>query len=230
LVDRRLSVEGKLREFIAEYGERACTLLKAIHEESSSESGLKLGDFSVKGLKSRLKSWDIEYNPVPLLLKLEKEVGVIETSYRSTTQRWWRVIDRRALENALVECGASPYSGVEDVRARLLKLQFHVLKPHEILEALKRIQSRRAASKSDLEFVRRITFNELPLLIKVKEEAESLGYNVELREEIEVVEKIVEVAEKIILNSRRAEHTWKNHLTININSHQEPPTPSAYEL
>jgi len=224
-----LSVYSKLREFIAEYGERACILLKAIHEESSSESRLKLGDFSVKGLKSRLKSWDVEYNPVPLLLKLEKEIGVIETSYRSTTQRWWRVIDREALENALGECSASPYSGIEDPRARLLKLQFHVLKPYEILEVLKRIQSRRATSKSDLEFVKRIAFNELPLLIKMKEEAENLGYNIELREEIEVVEKIVEIAEKIVLNSRRAEHTWKNRLTLNVNPHHEPSTSSTYE-
>jgi hypothetical protein len=72
----------------------------------------------VKGLRSRLKSWGIEYNPVPLLLKLEKEIGVIETSYRSTTQRWWHVIDRRALENALGECGVSPHGDVGDPRAR----------------------------------------------------------------------------------------------------------------
>lgn len=208
-----MSVEGKLREFIAEYGERACILLKAIYEELSSESGLKLGDFSVKGLRSRLKSWGIEYNPVPLLLKLEKEIGVIETSYRSTTQRWWHVIDMRALENALGECGVSPHNEIGDPRARLLRLQFHVLRPYEILEAFKRIQSRGAVSRGDLEFVRRIAFNELPLLIKIKEEAENLGYNIELREEIEVIEKIVEAAEKVILtgDSEKAGSTWRTH-------------------
>jgi hypothetical protein len=66
-------------------------------------------------------------------------------------------------------------------------------------------------SRGDLEFVRRIAFNELPLLIKIKEEAENLGYNIELREEIEVIEKIVEAAEKVILtgDSEKAGSTWR---------------------
>jgi hypothetical protein len=80
-----LSLDDRLREFVAEYGERACIVLKAIHEESSLGGRLKLGDFSIKGLKARLKSWGVEYNPTPLLLKLEKELNLIETSYRSTS-------------------------------------------------------------------------------------------------------------------------------------------------
>jgi hypothetical protein len=61
-------------------------------------------------------------------------------------------------------------------------------------------------SKSDLELLRRIVFNELPLLIELKEKVESLGYDSELREEVSVVERIVEVAEELVLRgSRRPE-------------------------
>jgi hypothetical protein len=60
--------------------------------------------------------------------------------------------------------------------------------------------------ESDLELLRRIVFNELPLLIELKEKVESLGYDSELREEVSVVERIVEVAEELVLRgSRRPE-------------------------
>jgi len=202
-----LNIDTKLKEFIIEYGERACILLKAIYEESSSQRELKLGDFSVKGLKSKLKSWGIDYNPIPLILKLEKELNIIETSYRSTTQRWWRILDRGILERALRECNITPQHRIlEDSRARILKIQLHILKPWEILGMLKNIQSKNTMTKSDLELVKRIAFNELPILIKIKEEAESLGYNIGLREELEVVERIIEVLEEVVLRKESSEN------------------------
>jgi hypothetical protein len=202
-----LSLDDRLREFVVEYGERACIVLKAIHEESSLGGRLKLGDFSIKGLKARLKSWGVEYNPTPLLLKLEKELNLIETSYRSTTQRWWRITNREALERALALCRGAPRSGdIEDPMVRLLRIQFHVLRPWEILETLRRIKAKDAMSRSDLELLKRIVFNELPLLIELKGKVESLGYDSELQEEVSVVERIIEIAEELVLRgSRRPE-------------------------
>ncbi len=202
-----MSLDDKLREFVVEYGERACILLKAIYEESISRSGLKLGDFSVRGLKGRLKSWGVEYNPTPLLLKLEKELNLIETSYRSTTQRWWRIISREALEKALRMCGeTSQYRSIDDPRLRLLRIQLHTLRPWEILETLRKIRDKETMTKSDIEFVKRIAFNELPLLIKIREEVESLEHGRELlQEEVEVVERIVEVVEDLVLRRWRGE-------------------------
>jgi hypothetical protein len=89
---------------------------------------------------------------------------------------------------------------------RLLRIQFHALRPWEILEALGRIKAKDAMSRSDLELLRRIVFNELPLLIELKGKVESLGYDSELREEVSVVERIVEIAEELVLRgSRRPE-------------------------
>lgn len=192
-------LEDSLRELLAEHGERACILLKAIYEESRVSSGFKLGDFSVKGVKSRLKSWGVEYNPVPLLLKLEKELGVIETSYRSTTQRWWRVVNMRIIEDALKACGLRVDRSPSDHRVRLLKLQFHALKPGDILRNLRKLESKSALTKSDMEFIRRVAFKELPLLLKLKEEAEKLGYSNDLQNEINLIEELMEVMEKLIL-------------------------------
>ena len=84
-----------LEEFIAEYGERGTLVLRAILEEYMSPKGrAALGDFSFQGLKRRINSYGVRYNPAPLLRVLEKNIGVIETTYRSTSQRWWRVLNR----------------------------------------------------------------------------------------------------------------------------------------
>ena len=79
-------MEG-LEEFLAKYGERGYALLKAILEASlAPRRGPGFGDFSFKEIKARLASYGLNYNPSVLLAKLEKEYGVIETSYRSGTQ------------------------------------------------------------------------------------------------------------------------------------------------
>jgi len=200
-----LSLESTAREFIAEYGERACLLLRAIYEESREAGDAKLGDFSVKGVKARLKSWGIEYNPVPLLMKLERELGVIETSYRSTTQRWWRVRNTEFIEKALRMCGVRVTRSLEDSRVRLLRIQFMVLNPKGIAENLRRLLSKKALTKADLEFIRRVVFEELPLMVKLKEDAEKLGYEAELREELEAVEELMDIVERLVA-SEREEH------------------------
>jgi len=204
-----LSLDSTARELLAEYGERACLLLRAIYEESREAGGAKLGDFSVKGVKARLKSWGIEYNPVPLLMKLERELGVIETSYRSTTQRWWRVRNMEFIEKTLRMCGVRATRSPEDPRVRLLRIQFMVLNPKGAVENLRRLLSKRSLTKADLEFIRRVVFEELPLMVKLKEEAERLGYDIELREELEAVEELMDLVERLV-TSEKEEHSLES--------------------
>jgi len=69
-----------LREFIAKYGERGYYMIKAVLDASLAGGKAKLGDFDLKGVKERLKSMGLDYNPVPLLYALERTYGVIRTS------------------------------------------------------------------------------------------------------------------------------------------------------
>jgi hypothetical protein len=182
-----------LEEFLAKYGERGYALLKAIIEEASRpRRGPSLGDFSFKGVKSRLASYGVDYNPAILLSKLEKEYGVIETSYRSGSQHWWRIVDRRAIEEALreYEGGGSEL----DPRARVLRVQFASLEPERVLAELERIARSPRPGRRERERLRDIAFNVLPLVARFLEEASEYGD--ELSYELQLAEEILAAAER----------------------------------
>ena len=194
-------------DFIARYGERAYIVLRAIRDETNSNWPMpRLGDFSLKGLKSRIKSYGVDYNPTPLLYKLEREYGVIDTTYKSSNQHWWRVVDAKAIEEAVREYEGRP---IEEAgwRVKLLKIQFHSLDPERIMEDLKRMASLRRLGESERRALRRIAFEDLPLIVRFLEEASSENSE-ELDRERVLAEKIVELAEAIIevklYGSRRA--------------------------
>ncbi|MEB3774401.1 MAG: hypothetical protein GSR86_05695, partial [Desulfurococcales archaeon] len=186
-----------LREFLARYGERGYLVLKAIVEEADRNWGEpRLGDFSFKGVRSRIRGYGVEYNPAPLLSKLEKEYGVIETTYRSSTQHWWRIVDRDSLIEALRVYEGSP-EGELDARARLLRIQFYSLDPERILEVLRRAGARRRLSDYDRRRIRRIVFEDLPLVVRFLEEAEG-EYEDLLAREIALAHAILDAAEKLV--------------------------------
>ncbi|MCX8195813.1 MAG: hypothetical protein N3F67_01870 [Acidilobaceae archaeon] len=185
-----------LRAFLAEYGERAELLLRLMLEEARSPSRLRLGDFSLKGIKDRLKVMGVEYNPVPLLAKLEKEVGIIETSYRSSTQRWWRILDRELVEELLGRREEL------SIRARMLRAQIYALNPQGMKEALKGMLGRRL-SEAERSRLRKMAFEELPLLVKVLEEAKELGEEA-LEEEVRLLEEVLELFELVAIRSTEA--------------------------
>lgn len=192
-----------LRAFIAEYGERALALLKAIIEESREGGNFKLGDFSVKGLRARLKMMGVEYNPVPLLLKLEKEIGAIETTYRSTTQRWWKVLDKKLVQEILGEYEEGEKED-EDPKVKLLRIQYLSLNPHETLETLNKLTAKNNLTQVEKRKLREIAFKELPLLIKILEEIKENNLEEALKEEVETIEKIMIYAEKAAeINSKQ---------------------------
>ncbi|MEB3860238.1 MAG: hypothetical protein LRS43_03405 [Desulfurococcales archaeon] len=188
---------GRLAEFMAKYGERGYAVLKAIIEEASSNwAGFKLGDFSFKGVRSRLLQWGLEYNPSLLLARLEREYGVIETSYRSSNQHWWVIVDRRAIEEALRD-----YEGVgevlgEDLRLKALKLQFYSLEPQRLLSLLRRLIKQGRLGAHDKRLLRKLAFEEIPLLVDFLEKASE--YREELSSEIRLAEEIMEAAERLV--------------------------------
>lgn len=189
-------------EFLARYGERGEMVLQAILD-ASRRRGLRPGpgDFDFRGVKEALARMGVSYNPAPLLRVLEKEYGLIETTYHSGSQHWWRIIDKRAIEEALGTVGADP----GDPRLRLLRIQFYSLDPEGVMDLLQRLATRKRLSRAERERLRRIAFEVLPLLVKWLEEA-SQEYPDELAGEIAYAEEILELAETAA-RGRRLEYT-----------------------
>ncbi len=187
----------RLSEFIARYGERGYAVLKAIIEEASSNwASFKLGDFSFKGVKKRLASWGLDYNPSLLLARLEREYGVIETSYKSSSQHWWVILDRDALEEAVREYEGVDESPDADLRVKALRLQFYSLEPLRILGQLKRMLRQGRLSSQEKKLLRRIAFEEVPLLVEFAEKA--IEYRDALSRELSIAEEIISTAEKLV--------------------------------
>jgi len=188
---------GGLEGFLAKYGERGYAVLKAILEEARKPvRGPQLGDFSFKGVKARLASYGIDYNPSLLLAKLEREYGVIETSYKSGGQHWWRIVDRRAIEEAVREWEGGGEGEELDPRARVLRIQFYSLEPEALLTALARMERQSRLTRRDKLLLRRVAFEVLPLIARFLEEA--YEFRDELEGEVELAEEIIAVAERVM--------------------------------
>ena len=181
-----------LDEFVAKYGERAYYILKAIIDATMRVGGARLGDFDLKSLKEALSSYGLEYNPVPLLYSLEKRYGVIRTSYRSSQQHWWVIVDRKQIERAVAS-----YEGRDagdDYGLKLLRIQFYSLEPFEVLRRLKAAATAdRGAKRKVLESV---AFGVLPRLVEFLEKAKE-RYQYELSGEIRIAEEILYLAEAL---------------------------------
>ncbi|MCE4624659.1 MAG: hypothetical protein F7C35_02185 [Desulfurococcales archaeon] len=195
---------GPAEEFIAKYEEKGYMVLKAILVAARTRlGGPGLGDFSYKDVKRYLEKNGYNYNPSLLLSKLEREYGLIETTYKSGGQHWWKILDMEAIEDAVAS-----YEGVEPEeklppRARLLKIQFYSLDPERILDLLNRLSKRRRLSEHERRLLKRIVFEDLPRLVDFLEEASS-SYPEDLEAEIEMAEAILGLAEKLVSPVRGA--------------------------
>jgi len=180
---------ARVREFLEEYGERAALVLKAalqVTDKYRAEGKNALGDFDYKGLTQTLKLMGVEYKPSLLLSKLEKEYGIIETTYKSGNQHWWRFVEEDAVREALEE-----EDEVEDPKLVMLKVQAAAL-------GLKLLLSKKRLSASDKKWFRNFAFETLPLVAKLAQEVVEEGYeDPELLEALRVLKLSLKVASKL---------------------------------
>jgi len=191
----------ELREFINIYGERGYYVLKAILEAYKENWGrASLGDFCYKDVKRKLISYGIKYNPAILLSNLEKEYEVLETTYKSGNQHWWRIVDLEAIEEVVAEYEGRSVEELNSLppRARLLRIQFYALEPEKLLMKLKRLQNGIKVSPRLLD---EIIFVKLPRIVDFLEKAEE-EFPDELSAEISLAEEILELSERLVLMRR----------------------------
>ncbi|MET1160208.1 MAG: hypothetical protein ABWW65_04545 [Thermoprotei archaeon] len=189
-----LDLRDKIIEFLEKYGDKGYLVLKtALDIALDPTIEHRLGDFSYKHLVARLQKIGVNYAPHNLLRILEREYGIIEKSYISTTQKWWRFVDLESVRKALLE-----YSGVDssgDPRLRLLLVKYRSLEPHNILATLRKLAYKPKLTHIDKEVFKRIVFNELDSIAELLEEM--MKYGDVLENEIRVLDEILSLAERI---------------------------------
>ncbi len=198
-----------LDEFLAKYGEMGRLVLKAIYEEALAPKEYhKLGDFSYKSLKKRLSSYGLNYNPSPLLRVLEREIGLIETTYKSSNQHWWRITDFKSLKGLFLD-----EENELEPRVRLLKIQFYSTDPYSVLSYLKRIIKKRKLNSQDKRIFKNIVYEALPRIVDFLEKSEE--WEAELVYERELADNILDMAEMVSLKLKRSigeERLYENSL------------------
>lgn len=193
-------VREKVFSFLQKYGEKGLIVLKAALSIAKDPNiDHKLGDFSFKHLVLKLNSMGFSYNPVNLVRILEKEFGLIEKSYSSSNQTWWRFKDIDAVEEAVYS--ESDSEKIEDPKVRLIAVKYRSLEPAEIYAFLQKALIKPTLTPADKAKFRAMVFNEIDQLVKLVDEM--LEYEEFFEYEIGFIKEIFKLAEKL---SKRIEN------------------------
>jgi len=188
-----IGFKERVFEVLEKYGDKAYLLLKTILEvsrEYSYQGRSRYGDFDYRGIVLKLKASGLDYNPSSLLRILE-EYGLIETSYRSSNQHWWKVTNIQELEKALREYEGLD-EGLDDPEVLLIKLQVQSLDLYGIKRILEKMLKKNRLTEIDRRRFRKIVFEDLELLVKVLKRA--IEYEDYLESEINAMREVLTIA------------------------------------
>jgi len=105
---------------------------------------------------------------------MEREYGIIETTYRTSTQHWWVFRNKEAVLEAL-RMYEGDSSAVSDPELMVLDLQVRFMDVSRILAELKSIRSKDSVTERDKTLLLNIVMNELPLIAKIVKNALNYG-------------------------------------------------------
>lgn len=189
-----------IEDLLTKYGGRAYYVLKAALEvaEENRRLGLsRLGDFDYRSLTQRLRAWGIEYNPSNLLKVMEREYGIVKTTYRSSNQRWWAfAVDAASVRLALEE----GKDDAVDPEEELLSIQVTVLDVDRVITELASILSKEKVTGYDERRLKDIVLNDLPQMVEVYKRA--INYGSKFSDFVGKVRKALELARKAALLMR----------------------------
>jgi len=210
-------VVDRIRLFLEKFGEKGLMVLKAAYEVSQDPNiDHRLGDFSFKHLVLKLSATGFTYNPSNLLRILEKEYGVVEKSYSSSNQTWWRFVDIEAVRSIISEYFGVP---LEDPKLKALMIKYKSFEPRNTLEMLRRLALKDSLSASDKELFRNFVFSDLDKIVELVREMEK--YEEVFMSELSVLREILNLADLVsnkLEKPRYAISTRSVGVTFNANS------------
>ncbi len=191
-------VRDRALEALAKYGDRARLVLSLALSIADSRRGKPgLGDFDYKSLSRALESLGVEYNPSPLLRSLERDYGIIETTYHSSGRHWWRFIDLEAVREALrIYEHGEPLEEGDEPGVKLLKAQVAALEPARLRSLLQELASKPKLSSMDRRLFRTLIFGDLELAYRILSKIES-EYPGLMSSEASMLRELIELGYKV---------------------------------
>lgn len=191
-----IGIRERVFEVLEKYGDKAYLILKTMLEvarEYAYQGKNKHGDFDYRGIVLRLKTLGLDYNPSSLL-RIMEDYGLIETSYRSSNQHWWKIISIQEVERALREYEGVD-EGIDDPEVLLIKVQVQSLDLPSVKRILEKMLKKNRLTEIDKKRFRRLVFEDLELLVKVLKRA--LEYEDYLEDEISLMKEVLVMASLI---------------------------------
>ncbi len=164
-IDNRELLKLRVKDFLDKYGDKGVVVLRSAIEVSMNNGfgSRRFGDFSYKSLVIKLRSLGVDYNPSNLLRILERNYGVLEKTFSSSNQTWYKFVDIDAVREAVQE-----YMGVinnsDDPDIRLLRIKYRSLQPDKLLSVLKSLYRKPRLNKYDISLFRELVFKDLDLV------------------------------------------------------------------
>ncbi len=183
-----------LKEALAKYGIKLKIVLETAIELAKTNrlrGESKYGDFDYRSLVEALKSKGFDYNPSQLLRILEREYGILVTSYHTSNQHWYKFKDLETVE-AVLKGSIERGQVVDDPEIAMIKIQVRSLRPREMLRFLKRLAMKPRLSSRDVERFESFAFEKLPKIIRLLKAIED--YEDELVAEAHVLREVLELA------------------------------------
>ncbi|MEM1611908.1 MAG: hypothetical protein QXH02_00980 [Desulfurococcaceae archaeon] len=200
---QQLNVADRVRLFLEKFGERGLVVLKAAYEVAQDPNiDHRFGDFSFKHLVLKLSSAGFVYNPANVLRILEKEYGVVEKSYSSSSQTWWKFVDMEATRSVLNE-----YLGmsVEDPKLKALLVKYRCMEPRNTLEMLRRLALKESLTNGDRELFKNFVFNKLDKIVELIVEMEK--YEEAFAGELAILREILNFADMVSSKLEKPRYT-----------------------
>ncbi|MUM65460.1 hypothetical protein D1867_09445 [Acidianus infernus] len=206
-------VRDRTTEALLRFGERCKLILKAAISIAESNDKKELGDFDYKTLVEKLQEVGLDKDPKMILRALERDYGIIETTYKSANQHWWRFINIEEVKEAIGD-------EIEDPEIQLIKIQANSLNLAELERKLRFMLNKPVLSEVDRALFKKIAFDELNYVMEVYRKASMYEETYDIAEKIKT---ILALATKVSMK------IGKNYVQNRVNDLVDPQKePQAY--
>lgn len=186
------SVSDRTLEFLLKFGDKGKQVLIAALEVSNENEKTELGDFSYKSVTDKLAEKGYSYDPKMILRALEKDYGLIETTYKSSNQHWWKFIDKEQVESVINDNKES------DPKIELIRIKFYSLEPQKMEKRLQLMSKKPVLTDLDKRTFRVMVFDELSRLAEIYDEASQYEETFQIAENVKRILTLASIIAKRI--------------------------------
>jgi hypothetical protein len=173
-------VRDRTTEALLRFGDRCKLILKAAISIAESNDKKELGDFDYKTLVEKLQEAGLDKDPKMILRALERDYGIIETTYKSANQHWWRFINIEDVKEAIGD-------EIEDPEIQLIKIQANSLNLTELERKLRFMLNKPVLSEVDRTLFKKIAFEELNYVMEVYRKASMYEETYDIAEKVKTI-------------------------------------------